>query len=1031
MGSPRDDRLPGKRWRIPPRVWSVRNFRAAPGNVMRQGDSAWTSTEPRKRALGASIAIQIERSPRSEESLPPTDPGLLVDAACAYRDFVLEHRPADSPHVDSWCDSYGGDPEHAQLFRDVHRSNPKAAYQLAEGLTALPEVGTEFLGFHLIAELGRGAFGRVYLAQQGELANRHVALKVSTQVFDESQTLAQLQHTHIVPIYSLHRAGSLQAVCMPYFGATTLADILRDLGARDALPQSGKGLISTLVDRKSKTRNAVENSKAAPETPAVPHDGVPSPAIVPVVETEATLRMLEGFTYVEAVLWIVARVADGLAHAHERSVLHRDLKPANILLTDEGQPMLLDFNLSENTKLRGIASAAVVGGTLPYMAPEHLAAFGGGAEQVDARSDVYSLGIILFQLLTGRYPFCRYHGPLPGQVSCMIEERRQPPPRVRSFNRAVSPAVESIVRHCLQSDPAKRYQSAAQLRDDLGRQLDHEPLRFAPEPSLWERIAKWRVRHPRLAPSVLAGSALVLLAIAMALLAVRDRDLKQRDEEMARLGAMDNLTRFGDELKSARLLLSARSGDQGAQAEGDVIARRALDRYQVLEQPAWQDQPAFCRLSADEQAQVRGNVGEILLLLAGNELARLSNDPSRLQVALDMNQRAETCYPSNGAPRALWMQRAELARVLERPQDAERWQMRAEQMPVREAWDHYLLAREHATRGRFGEALPLLRQAVEKDPRNFGAWFLLGNCLLDGYGREADAVAHYTTCIALWPNFHVSWFNRGLAQLRQRDYEAACADFTRALELRPGHVESLIHRALAQQGRGKHAEAQDDLTRALDLGTPSTRVYFMRSRVRQLLGDAEGARRDLEVGLKREPADEESWIARGIARVNSDPRGSLADFAQAVKVNPRSLAGLENQAHVLSEKLGRTADAIELLDRVLALYPDFTPARGGRGVLRARLGQRAAAQRDAQETLRRDTRPPILYHVAGIYALTAVDHPEDRREALRLLSGALQQGYGLDVIDSDPDLDPLRQDAEFRAMVKAARDLRNRAQSQR
>src|SRR5205807_9952023 len=101
-------------------------------------------------------------------------------------------------------------------------------------------------GFQLTAELGRGTFGRVYLARQGDLANRAVALKISVDLTGESQMLAQLQHTNIVPVYSVHQAGPLHAVCMPYFGPTTLADVLKDLQGHETPPESGRALVNML-----------------------------------------------------------------------------------------------------------------------------------------------------------------------------------------------------------------------------------------------------------------------------------------------------------------------------------------------------------------------------------------------------------------------------------------------------------------------------------------------------------------------------------------------------------------------------------------------------------------------------------------------------------------------------------------------------------------------------------------------------------------------------------------------------------------
>src|SRR6185312_1750904 len=133
---------------------------------------------------------------------------------------------------------------------------------------------------------------------------------------------------------------------------------------------------------------------------------------------------LEGLSYVEAVLWLGEQIADGLAHAHERGILHRDLKPANVLLTDDGRPMLLDFNLAEDVKARGGAERASVGGTLPYMAPEHIEAFSKtGPWTLDGRCDLFSLGVILYELLTGRHPYPLHKKRAREAVESMLADR--------------------------------------------------------------------------------------------------------------------------------------------------------------------------------------------------------------------------------------------------------------------------------------------------------------------------------------------------------------------------------------------------------------------------------------------------------------------------------------------------------------------------------------------------------------------------------------------------------------------------------
>ena len=168
-------------------------------------------------------------------------------------------------------------------------------------------------------------------------------------------------------------------------------------------------------------------------------------------------------THVEAILWTGCRLAEGLYHAHERGILHRDLKPANVLMADDGQPMLLGFQLIGRTITNGGRfPVEFMGGTLPYMAPENLQAYQPGTVAGDVRSDVYSLGVILFELLTGASTRFRRLQIAGGREALpqMLADRRGVVPSVRRSSKLVSPAVESIVQKCLAPDPERRYASA-------------------------------------------------------------------------------------------------------------------------------------------------------------------------------------------------------------------------------------------------------------------------------------------------------------------------------------------------------------------------------------------------------------------------------------------------------------------------------------------------------------------------------------------------------------------------------------------
>jgi serine/threonine protein kinase/tetratricopeptide (TPR) repeat protein len=961
----------------------------------------------------------------------------LHDAAELYHRFRETNNGADARDLSDFFASARAEAPTLDLFRDIHRSHPAFADRLARAVSSMPVPGRDFLGFRLETVIGRGAFGRVFLARQRELANRLVVLKVTAERAGESQTLAQLQHTNIVPIYSVHAQDPFVGLCMPYFGTTTMADIVGILGSGAALPQSGKQLVTTLNSRRKMTeargtpagsaRTGAGLPVAAASEPAATDEGTPKSARG---RGGVTLEALEGFSYVHAVLWIGARLADGLRHAHARGILHRDLKPANVLLTDDGQPMLLDFNLSEDTKLRGSAAAARAGGTLPYMSPEQLETFRDG-RPLDERSDLYALGLILFELLTGKPAFPWRHGSSDVVVEKMLVDRKTGRPRLRCHNGRVSPAVESIVLHCLEYDPARRYRSARDLQEDIERHLADRPLKHAPEPSLRERAGKWRRRHPRLASSstVAAGCGVVLLAAA-ALFAVRLQHVR-------RLEALDNLAGFRGDVQAAGFLLNKPDPDRDPKDldEGVRLVTGALARYHVLDNGRLDDRlPAVHYLPSDgDREALRAEAREALQTLAraSGVQAERERDQGRRREKAEHGLRVLglACTGGDGATKAELLQSADLNRQLGNEQESIRLEQEAEALTPRTSGELLALAVRLSDHREFNRALKLLRESTRRNPRDVWAWFYQGYCLQQLDVNQQEAVSCYTASLALAPqhtNRYLALFNRGLTYVRLQHYTEAIADFDEAARVRPDSAEAVLNRGIAraEMATGQYAEAIADYDEALRIDPSVRRVYFLRAYAREKAGDSEGARRDRAEGMRGEPTDELSWIDRAVARIDTEPAAALADLNRALEINPNSLLALQNKAHVLGEDPARQEEAVAVLNKEVALYPDFVRGRIGRGVHLARLGRRTEALADARESLARSSHAETYYQAANIYSLTSRQNPEDALQCFPLLWMALQGGFGLEFVDKDSDFDPVRSHPEFRRVVKAARELR-------
>ncbi|MFC9437781.1 serine/threonine-protein kinase [Nocardia sp. NPDC057030] len=371
----------------------------------------------------------------------------------------------------------------AENFRTTLLSDPTAVNALD---TIAP--GATIDDFDLLIALGQGAFARVFLARQRSM-QRLVAVKISRDRGSEPQTLAQLDHEHIVRVFDQRQIEEqhLKLMYMQYVPGGTLLGVLRLVRSTPVARRTGQLLL-----------DAVDAS--------VTSGGVLTP------QPSATRAELARLSWSEAVAWLGSRLATALDYANRAGVLHRDIKPANVLLTADGQPKLADFNISFSTHIPGASPVAYFGGSLAYMSPEQLEAchpnLATTAADLDTRSDLYALAVVLWELLTGRLPFSDELGIGESDTSLtrMIELRRRPiDERVQASTPADCP---QILRHalltCLSPDRDNRYATGADLAKHLELTLDRTARDLVDPP---KRSLRGRLRM-RPMPVVTLSSAL-------------------------------------------------------------------------------------------------------------------------------------------------------------------------------------------------------------------------------------------------------------------------------------------------------------------------------------------------------------------------------------------------------------------------------------------------------------------------------------------------------------------------------------------
>ncbi len=901
-----------------------------------------------------------------------------------YNEIRLREEAGEVPEFEEYQQRFPELEELLSVQFEVHRAllqeRALADVHLAEGarvswdgLAPMPSVP----GYELVEELGRGAMGVVYRARDLRL-NRQVAIKMilvgalagpreRARFETEARAVARLQHPHIVQIHEFGENEGLPFVCLEFVPGGSLAQRL-----------AGKPLPA---------RQAAE---------------------------------------------LAERLARAVQHAHEQQIVHRDLKPANVLLAPSDarrgirlgsdanaayfEPKITDFGLAKLLDHEGEAQDAgsvptgCPVGTPPYMAPEQIGSSESNpyykAVGRGPATDIYALGALLYEMLTGRPPFLG--ASVYETLKQVISLDAVPPRRLQP---GVPRDLETICLACLRKEPGRRYATALALAEDLHRFLEGRSIRQR-RPTVWEPAVKWARRRPAAAALVLIGMATLFGAGAAGSYYVRHR------QEWARERAHEHYRQFvrlRDQALFQETLLNAFAESPGERAAVETrtaaaAAREALALVGVTVEN--QGGPTLdSELTAPEQEDVRASCSELLLALAhatGQEGNESPEEQQRhLAAALRVLDRAREFGPSL---RAYHLRRARLLAVGGETEQAAVERRAAEALPIGGAKDAFLTGMYEYQEGNTSAAIKSFHDALNREPDHFEARLFLAICLLNT-GRPAEADIGLTACIGQRSDLAWPYLVRGLARAQQEQYAEAEADFASALERDDGEVvryaveanrgvlaltrkrpdeaitwfeqavkvrpegyegHLLLARALLQ--RDRFDDATREIDRAVQLCPESPLVHRIRGGWYREKHDLNAALREFDKALAVEPAGSmaraDDHIERGRVRhLQGRLADAVADYDAALKVRPDDAIAHYLRGQAL-EDLHQPREAEQAFSRALQARPSYGAAFRGRGQARVQQGLFAGAVEDYTQAALLERDASILLHRGWAYFFT-------------------------------------------------------------
>jgi serine/threonine protein kinase/Flp pilus assembly protein TadD len=855
--------------------------------------------------------------------------------------------------------------------------------------------------FRIVRELGRGGMGVVFEAEQVSL-RRRVALKVLPfaamlderllQRFrNEAQAAAGLHHTNIVPVYFVGCERGVHFFAMQLIEGRTLAAVIHELRGNPGEPGT-----------------TVPGNRPGPEATGSVE------TVAAGLSTEGASR---GKTYYRAVAELGVQVALALEHAHERGVIHRDIKPGNLLLDARGTPWVTDFGLAHLQHAE--ASLTMTGdlvGTLRYMSPEQAL---GKRVPIDHRTDVYSLGATLYELLTLRPAFTGSD-----RQELLRQIAFEEPPRPGRLDRRNPAELEIIVAKAMEKNPQDRYATAQELADDLRHFLEDRPIQ-ARRPGWARRLAKLARRHRAVVATAAAG---LVLAVAVLVGSIgwvagerRGRQAETgRVVEAALADAEEWLRKDRPyEALSAALraegLLRQAGGHPGLQPQVDEMLWdiRLLLRLELarLSQSGIRGSFFDAKAADEDYEQAFAEFGlDVLSGSTAEAVKRIQERQIGMELAAFLDHWVHVRRNARGDGDAVWRKLLEVARQI----DPDEGRARVRQAVARQ--DSKALTRLIETGGLDGlsarsltslplgglspdalvQLVALLRRAQQQRPDDFWVNERLAYFLLHMRPRQLDeAIGFYRVAVALRPQSPGAHLNLGPALRAKGRLDDAIAASRKAIRLKKDFAQAHHNLGIALRERGRLDEAIAALREAIRLNKDLPQPHFS-------LGNAfkEKRRRDEAIAKYREAIRLKKDYAMAYLQLGIvlKEKGKLDEaifaYRQAIRFK-KDFGEDQGNVGIVLNNLGIALKDKGLLDEAIAAYresiriqkKDSASPYSNLGVALAAKGQREKAIAAFREALRiKKDLPDVHYNLGSVLEAQGKleEAIQEYREALRI-----------------------------------------------